>query len=452
MVAGHQASADGLQWELTLREGLKFHDNTPVLARDAVASIRRWGSRDGFGRLLMAAVNELGAPDDRTIRFRLKRAFPLLPMALATPTYMCCIMPERLAKTDAGKQIAEMVGSGPYRFAAAERIAGSRVVYERFADYVPRPNATGDFAAAGKVAHFDRVVWNVLPDSATAAAAITHGEYDWWENPTIDLLPVLKRNANLAVAVKDRTGQAGVIRFNHLYPPFDNPAIRRIVLSAVNQFDCMAAYAGAEPSVIQTGVGLFSPASPFATKAGMELIGSVTDPARLKAGLKAAGYDGKPVLFMAGQDSRNIAPMAMVVADMLKNAGFNVDYQAMDWGAIVQRRNNKAPPAQGGWNVFCTYLSGLGNIIPVANIALATGPDSWAGWWTSPEADGLMQAWLDAPDMTAQKAVCDKLQEEFMRNPGYAPLGLYEQPTCFKKELLDVQEGFPAFWGVRRAA
>ena len=453
MVAGHQVSANGLQWDLTLREGLKFHDNTPVLARDAVASIRRWGSRDGFGRSLLAATDELSAPDDRTIRFRLKRPFALLPMALATPNNMCCIMPERLAKTDAGTQVTEMVGSGPFRFVADERLAGSRVVYEKFAGYVPRPEAGGDFAAASKQVHFDRVIWNVLPDSATAAAAMTQGEFDWWENPTIDLLPVLKRSNRLTVAVKDQTGQTGIIRFNHLQPPFDNPAIRRIVLKAVNQFDCMAAYAGDEPSLIETGVGLFSSASPFVTKAGMDAIGgNADDPSKLTAELKAAGYGGEPIVFMAGQDSRNIAPMALVVGDMLKRMGFNVDYQAMDWGAVVQRRNNKALPSQGGWNAFCTYLGGLGNIIPAANIGLTTGANGWAGWWNEPEADRLIQAWFDAPNPDGQKAACAQLQEVFMRNPAYAPLGLYQQPTCFKNELTDVQQGFPVFWGVKRKA
>ena len=106
-----------------------FHDGTKVLARDCVASIRRWGARDGFGQALLAATDEISAPDDRTIRFRLKYPFPLLPDALAkTPPSMCPIMPERLASTDPYKQVSEMVGSGPYRYKPDERVPGSRVV------------------------------------------------------------------------------------------------------------------------------------------------------------------------------------------------------------------------------------------------------------------------------------------------------------------------------------
>src|ERR1700712_3184574 len=101
MVAGHTVNDAWTLWRLTLRDGLRFHDNTPVLARDAVASIRRWGVRDNFGQALMAATDELAAPDDRTIQFRMKRPFPLLPDALAKVSpYPCPIMPERLARTD----------------------------------------------------------------------------------------------------------------------------------------------------------------------------------------------------------------------------------------------------------------------------------------------------------------------------------------------------------------
>ena len=85
MAEGHTIDNDGLRWTIKLRDGLRFHDGEPVLARDAVASLRRWGKRDVLGIELMAATDELSAPDDRTIVFRLKRPFPLLAEALAKP-------------------------------------------------------------------------------------------------------------------------------------------------------------------------------------------------------------------------------------------------------------------------------------------------------------------------------------------------------------------------------
>ncbi len=220
MVEGHVTSNDGKQWDLTLRDQLAFHDGTPVLARDCVATIQRFAKRDPFGGALMARTDEISAPSDKVIRFRLKKPFSLLPNALAQ--VYCAIMPERLAKTEATVQVSEAMGSGPFRFVAAERIPGQRVVFEKNDKYVPRLDGKPSFNAGPKVVYIDRVVWNFIPDPSTAMAALTQGEIDWWENPTIDLVPKLKQSKDLTLAVKDRTGEIGCLRFNHLYPPFDN--------------------------------------------------------------------------------------------------------------------------------------------------------------------------------------------------------------------------------------
>jgi peptide/nickel transport system substrate-binding protein len=176
MAAGLLTENDGKLVRIPLREGLKFHDGSPVLARDCVASIQRWAKRDTFGQTLMAATDELTASDDKTIQFRLKRPFAMLADALGkSPTNFPAMMPERLAKTDAFTQVTEMVGSGPYRFNTRERVVGSMAVYDRFADYVPRTDGTPNWTAGPKVAHFDRVEWHIIPDAGTALAVRSIG-------------------------------------------------------------------------------------------------------------------------------------------------------------------------------------------------------------------------------------------------------------------------------------
>src|SRR5580698_7538684 len=168
MVEGASVENDGRMWQLRLRPGLAFHDGTPVLARDCVAGINRFCARDSMGQALMAATDELSAPDDRTIRFRLKRKFALLPAALGkSPSPMCAMMPERIASADPFKQITEIVGSGPFRYVQNERVPGSRNVYERFHKYKPRESGTPDWTAGPKIVHFDRVVWTTMPDDGT---------------------------------------------------------------------------------------------------------------------------------------------------------------------------------------------------------------------------------------------------------------------------------------------
>jgi peptide/nickel transport system substrate-binding protein len=449
MVEAHKIENDGKQWDLSLREGLKFHDGAPVLARDCVATITRWAKRYPLGQALIARTDELTAISDKIIRFRLKRPFPLLPEALAEP--YCSIMPERLAKTDAFEQVKEAVGSGPFKFVAAERIPGQRIVFDKNPDYVPRTRGKPSFSAGPKVVYVDRVIWNFVQDPSTASAALMQGEVDWWENPAIDLVPQLKRNKDLVITVKDRTGEIGCLRFNQLFPPFDNAAIRRVVLSAMDQKEVMTAVAGAEPSLIKTDVGLFVPGTPMASTIGVEITRGPKDLDKIKKDLASAGYKGERVVVLAASTIPTIYAEAQVATDVLQRIGMNIDLQTMEWGSVVARRASREPIDKGGWNIFYTYLGGMGNISPGPDIAIrASGADAWFGWPTDPKMEALRTAWFDAPDLEVQQKICRDMQEEFWQNPLYVPLGMYDQPTAFRSSLQDVCDGWPQFYGVRR--
>jgi peptide/nickel transport system substrate-binding protein len=429
---------------------LRFHDGSPVLARDALASIQRWWHRDAFGAELASRTDEISAPSDSVIRFRLNKPFTLLPDALAVIISVPVIMPERLAHTDPFKQVTEMIGSGPFRFKADERVTGSRVVYEKFAGYVPRPDGRAEFASGPKVVHFDRVEWTIVPDPATAAGALASGEFDWWENPALDLVPQLKQARNLTVTVKDRSSANGIMRFNQLFPPFDNPAIRRLVVSAVNQQEFMTAAAGGVPDLIRDRVGLFVPGTAMASEAGLDSIGAVKDPSGLRNDLKAAGYKGETIVVLTAADQPTLNAIAQVGVDLLKRMGFNVDLQSLDWGTVQQRRASREPVGKGGWNIFFTFQTSTQNITPAAATSLRADGNGWYGWPVDPAMETLRRAWFDAPDLEAQKQISRDIQIQFLRNPSYAPLGLYFQPTAFQNSLRDIREGLPQFYGVRR--
>ncbi len=183
MLAGALTEDDGKLWTLTLRPGLLFHDGTPVLARDCVASIRRWGQRDIMGRLLLAATAELSAPDDRTIRFRLARPFPQLPLALGKSGRQCL-------RDDAGtpgrdRRLHPGDGDGRQRPVPLQRRrahSGARFVYERFAAYQPR-DGVADFMAGPKPVHFDRVEWLVNPDPAPPSQRCRRARWIGSNNP-----------------------------------------------------------------------------------------------------------------------------------------------------------------------------------------------------------------------------------------------------------------------------
>ena len=450
MLAGFTTSADGLLWELTLRDGLLFHDGSKVTARDCVASITRFAARDAIGTALGARIAEITAPSDRLIRIRLKSRFGLLPNALAA--YASAIMPEHLAKTDPMKAIPEAIGSGPFRFKADERIPGAKVVFEKFAGYVPRADGVPSFSAGPKIVHFDRMEWTVMPDAGTAMSALLNNEIDWWENPSIDLVPALRKDKRLTVEVHDVTGGIACLRFNHLLPPFDNPAIRRVVQKAINQRDVMTAVAGAEPSLIKVPVGLFVPGTQYASDAGLAAnTNGWADIAALKKELIAAGYKGEKITVLGATTIPRIWAAAQVGADTLTRLGFNVDFQALEWGTVVQRRASKATTDKGGWNVFFTYLGGTGNISPATmSAARGDGEKAWFGWPTSPKMEALRDAWFDAPNLAAQQKLCAEMQEEMWNFVPYVPMGMHDQPIAHFSYLKDIRDGYPQFYGVRR--
>jgi peptide/nickel transport system substrate-binding protein len=452
MVAGSVREDEGKVWKLGLRAGLKFHDGTPVLARDCVASIQRWGKRDSFGQALMAATDELSASDDETIVFRLKHPFALLPDALGKAgANMCAIMPERLALTDAFKPITEMVGSGPFRFKADERVSGARVVYERFKDYVPRPDGVPQCTAGPKIVNFDRVEWNVIPDAATAAAAMQRGEADWWERLDFDLMDMLARDPNLVVKVIETTGNIGIMRFNTLFPPFDKPAVRHALLGAVNQQDFVSAVAGDHPASVRTDVGMFTPGMPMTDGKNIPVLTGDRDYAKVKADLAAAGYHGEKVVFMVASDFPSLAAYGRVAADMLRRAGMNVDQQEADWGTVVQRRASKSPPDKGGWSAFCTTYTGMDMASPADNSLLrGNGANAWFGWPTIPEEESLRESWLEAPDLAAQQAVAAKMQAVGFEQAPFLPLGMVFLPSLLNKSLSGVLSGLPIFWNVKK--
>jgi peptide/nickel transport system substrate-binding protein len=452
MVAGHVVENDGLLWRMTLRDGLRFHDDTPVLARDCVASIKRWAVRDGFGQALMAVTDEVSAPDDRTIVFRLKAPFPSLPAALAKYSAPACvIMPERLALTDPFKAVTDPTGSGPYRYIAAERVAGSRTVYTKFDGYQPRANGTTQGTAGPKVAHFKRVEVIVMPDGATAAAALRRGEVDWLRWPLVDLVPQLARSPGVVVDVIEPLGLIGKFRFNHMQAPFNDVAVRRAVLPAFSQTEYMLAAQGEDRKLWRDGVGYFTPGTPMASDVGMEALTSPRSLARAKAALAASSYAGQKTVVMLPTDFPIYNAMAAVTGQLLTQIGFNVEVQSMDWATAMQRRAKPEPVDQGGWSVFHTGWGGTEEMNPINNVWLrGNGKGAAPGWPDSPRIEQLRDAWLRAPDLATQQAIARDIQAQAFQDLPYIPTGQLFTQVAYRADLKGVLKGLPALWNVRR--
>lgn len=453
MAEGHVLEDDGRTWKITLRDGLKFHDGEKVLARDAVASIRRWAARDGFGQSIAAITNEMSAPDDKTIVIKLKKPFPLLPMALCkiSPN-MCPIMPRHLAETDPYKQVTEVIGSGPFRWVAKERVPGVRAVWERNPDYVPRPSGTPEWTSGPKIVKFERVEWHIIQDPSTVSAALETGEVDWWYTPNADLLPVLRKNRGIQTPIVVPTGTVSTMRFNQLLPPFDNAAIRRAIVHAISQSEYMIAVNGNDHRLWRDGVGYFCPDTPMANDAGMENLTSKRDLGAVKKELEKAGYKGEKVVFLAPMNISYTKALAEVTGALLPKIGINLDFQAMDWGTVLLRRAKMDPIDKGGWSIFQTNWAGLDELNPAVNVFMrGNGKQAITGWPTAPKLEALRDQWMAATSLATQKELARKIQLQAFQDVPYIPLGQNLTPTACRADLKGLLQGLPIFWNVERA-
>ncbi len=296
MVDSWTVSDDKLTYSFTLRDGLKWHDGTPVRAADCVASIERWGKRDQFGQKLLEAIDKIAADNDKSFTIKLKAPFPLLLNALGKlSSNVPFMMPERLAKTDPFQQLSEAIGSGPFKFVKEEWVPGSKAVFVKNTDYVPRKEPAS-LASGGKIVKVDRVEWLYIPDVATAAAALNAGEADWYEQPPADIIPVFAANKDVVVNTVDPLGNMGVLRFNHTLPPFDNPKMREAVLNLVDQKDYMRAVAGDEKYWKVCGAIFICGGTPFETTAGADALLKGPNLDKAKALIKEAGYKGERIV------------------------------------------------------------------------------------------------------------------------------------------------------------
>src|SRR5438093_356090 len=267
MVDKWSSANKGMKWSFTLRDGLKWHDGQPVVAEDAVESIKRWSKRDPLGKLLAAHTARIAAQDKKTFTLELAQPFGLVLEALGKPSSnVPFVMPARIAATPDSEQIKETIGSGPFRFVKDEWQPGNQVVYVRNPDYVPRNDAPSG-STGGKKVNLDRVVWKYIPDPATAAAALEAGEVDWYEQPSIDIAARLEGNKDIMVAIQDPRGTQGWIRPNHLQPPFNNKKARQALLYMVDQEKYLQAALG-QPKYYRTCPAVFTCGGPFETGAG----------------------------------------------------------------------------------------------------------------------------------------------------------------------------------------
>lgn len=452
MAEGAEVSEDGLVYTITLRDGLKFHDGTDVTAQDAVASLKRWGSVDGLGKILFSKTASLEATDEATITLTLTEPWGLVLDALGKiSSNVPVIMPAEMAANPASDPVQNPIGSGPYRLVPDEWVPGSVVVFEKFEDYVPR-SEPASLAAGGKIAHFDRVEAQYIPDTATAINALIAGEIDWIEEVPADMLVFFEGQDSAQTLAARQSGNSMQLVVNHLNPPFDNPKIRQALQLALEQQPFLLAAYGDATDRYQECAEVFFCDTPYASGVNTDRV-LKRDVAAAKALLAEAGYDGTPVFLMHVTDISTHDIYYSVLKPMLEEAGFVVDAQPADWATVATRRASKEPVANGGWNLFFTGWGFVDQSNPMTNVYVSGDcGNAWFGWACSEELQELRKDFANESNDATRKELAKEMQRLTHDLVSYVPMGQSFPSVGIASNLEGYINGpVPFFWNLKRA-
>ncbi|MDP2801845.1 MAG: ABC transporter substrate-binding protein [Phreatobacter sp.] len=452
MLESWEVSADGLTYTFKLRPGLKFHDGSAVTSEDCIASIRRWGGRDGLGRRLIAATKELVAVDAMTFRLVLSRPFGLVIEALGKPSSnVPVIMPARLASTEPSRPITEAVGSGPYTFNPATWRQGDRAVFMRNPNYVPR-SEPADGLTGGKVAHFDRVEFVSMPDASTRINALLTGDIHYIQRTSPDFIPQLRRNRQIKFTTEPGLAQQmGAVRLNHAQPPFNNPLLRKAFQQLMDQEEFMAG-TGLPPDLYMAGCySMYMCNSPYASDAGAEALRNVSID-RAKQLMREGGYNNEPVVVLQSTDVPVINAIALVTIDRLRRAGFNVVPRAADWSTVAQLRWSKEPADKGGWSLLPIVWFGYDLESPLTHYGIGFNcSDGYPGWSCDERSKTLLEQYVTVSDPVKRREIAFELQARAHDIVSVTLAGQYSSPAAMRADLHDyIDIGIPIFWNVRR--
>ncbi|HHU94029.1 MAG TPA: ABC transporter substrate-binding protein [Alcaligenaceae bacterium] len=450
MLEKWEVSDDGKTYTFYLREGLKWHDGAPVTADDSVASIKRWAKHDKMGQMLMGMLTKMEVVDDQSFVMEFDTPTDLALHALAKPSGVTpFIMPKRIAETPENTAITEHIGSGPFKMVVDEFQPGIQAVYEKNPDYIPR-NEPASGTAGGKKVLVDKVRWIATPDAMTSVNALISGEVDYLEQLPYDLSPIVKANDSVNIQVLDPQGYQTIMRMNHLHAPFNDKKIRQAAMYAVGQESILQAMIG-DPEYYKTCPALFGCGLPYESQEGSEItVKANLDKA--KELLKEAGYDGTPVVILQPTDTPSVNTQPVVIAQALRNAGFVVDMQAMDWQSVVTRRTVQAAPKDGGWNIFSTNNVMAEAFDPLRAFSVAAnGNQAWFGWPDVPAIEELRLEFARTPDLEKRKELAAKIQKIAIDEGVVLPMGQYYIPGAFSNKLEGMLNSpVPLFWNITK--
>ncbi|WP_439523015.1 ABC transporter substrate-binding protein [Marivita sp.] len=414
-VAAEWEWIDDTTLDVTLREGVKFHDGSDLTAED-VAYTYNWivsdeseaQAKGTIGRWL----DNVEVTGDLSLRFNLKSVYPLVLRDMAQRVKL---RPEGAYETDDGSidenaMAIDLVGAGPYRVVSFE--PGQEVVLERFEEY------WGDAPA------IENVVVRNLPDIGTQQAELMSGGVDWMFKVPLDLAESLGETP-LATHLSGPDLRVGFLvldaaGYTDENGPLTNVKVRQAVNHALNREEMAEYLIGGSAEAIHT------PCHPAQFGCTEDIPAYPYDPEAAKALLKEAGYgDGFPMELWAYRDK----PAAEAVAADLEAVGIDVNLRYVKLASLNQARAQQEIPAYfGTWG-----SGGTADTAAIARVHFAG--DSDRNLSGDEDLTEIVLAAEQTADAEKRMALYEEALTTIAEQAYWAPLFSYSQNYLVSPEL-----------------
>ncbi|MEZ4569397.1 MAG: ABC transporter substrate-binding protein [Thermomicrobiales bacterium] len=335
LAASHEVLDDGLRHRVVLQENVEFHNGEILSAADVIASVERWSTISGLGEGLMEAVESIEQVDELTIDFHMLERYGSFRTALSRQLQGCSIYPASVLANSSRTELAEYVGTGPYRF--VEWLPDRHVQMERFANYRPTESDADGYAGA-KAAYFDSIEFVPVRSEASRIAGMQANDFHFVETISSDQAPVLQDASGVAVDILPADAWVNIV-LNLRSPLFADLNIRRAIQIALDHEQIMLAAVGEDYYELTPELVPGAPA--WYSEAGIEYFNQ-NDPEEAKRLLEEAGYDGTPVRMMVTQEVQQEYNATLTMKQQLEDVGFVVDLQVYDGATLSDRRDDEA--------------------------------------------------------------------------------------------------------------
>lgn len=418
-------SPDGLTYTFDLQEGVRWHDGQPFTADDVLFSFQTFYPEldKRLGDIFASYVASIEAPTPSQVVFHLKN--PFAPLLSLLGSGLRPVAPKHLyAGTDFRNNPYNLkpVGTGPFVFKEWKR--GAYIKLAKNPDYWKKG-----------LPYLDEVIFHVLPDASSRAAAFERNDVQVLRSGDADYADLQRLSALPDVTASEKgyelySGLA-FLQMNLRKPPLDNVKVRQAILYALNRpFIVDNIFFGAG----KVAQGPFASSTPFHDPS---LAQYSFDLAKAKALIAESGVDVSKtrIRLLNGEKGGAWERLAEYTKQSLQPLGFKVDVVTSDAATWFQRVSN--------WEFDLTYnfIFQIGDPYLVTSYLYRseninkTSPFSNVGGYNNPAADEQWKRVADLPEGAERTKTYSELENLLNRDLPLAPIFEMRFPTLYHSQV-----------------